>query len=546
MNILEKPFDQEFNYPYLFILLLGSVFFVPFLGYFHLFDWDEINFAESAREMLVTGNYFQVTINFVPFWEKPPLFFWLQALSMQVFGVNEFAARFPNVLCGLATLMILYKLGKQMFDHRFGMLWAMLYLGALLPHLYFKSGIIDPVFNLFIFLSIWQLILVIETGNRRSMHAFLSGIFVGLAILTKGPVGLLIVLLTFLVYWASEGFKGVAKWTHVLLLALGAFIVSSLWFGPETLKNGPWFIVEFIEYQIRLLTTPDAGHQQPFYYHFVVVLIGCFPFSVFAIKRLIVIKRDPNAVFQMDRWMRYLFWVVMILFTIVKTKIVHYSSMAYLPLSFLAVLYLHECLLERKRPVRWILYFNMIVGVILSLAVCAVAVLLIKKDWLLALVDHPSLGVEVPMFGFEYFIGLFYLAMTVLVFIQIIRNSILKGLMLHTLALGITLFLSSFFLVPKIEAYSQRPAIAFYESLVGKNVYVLPLFRTYGHYFYARITPEQSTAGHERIWFLEGDIDKPVYFIEYKRRAKALHELEDLEHLYDKGDFSFFLRSPDL
>ena len=62
------------------IILLGAIFFLPFLGSVHLFDWDEINFAESAREMLVSGDWWRVQINFEPFWEKPPLFFWMQAI----------------------------------------------------------------------------------------------------------------------------------------------------------------------------------------------------------------------------------------------------------------------------------------------------------------------------------------------------------------------------------------------------------------------------------------------------------------------------------
>ncbi|MGL5888758.1 MAG: ArnT family glycosyltransferase, partial [Bacteroidia bacterium] len=71
---------------------------MPFLGYAQLFDWDEINFAECAREMMVTGDYTTVQINFEPFWEKPPLFIWMQVLCMKVFGVNEFAARLPNAI----------------------------------------------------------------------------------------------------------------------------------------------------------------------------------------------------------------------------------------------------------------------------------------------------------------------------------------------------------------------------------------------------------------------------------------------------------------
>ena len=78
---------------YLILSGLALLFFLPCLGGVHLFDWDEINFAECAREMLVTGDWMQPQIDFEPFWEKPPLFFWMQALSMTMLGVNELAAR---------------------------------------------------------------------------------------------------------------------------------------------------------------------------------------------------------------------------------------------------------------------------------------------------------------------------------------------------------------------------------------------------------------------------------------------------------------------
>ena len=126
--------------------------FIPFLGGVHLFDWDEINFAESAREMIATGDYLTVLFNFLPFHEKPPLFIWMQVLSMKLFGVNEFAARFPNAICGIVTLLVLFNIGRKLRNNLFGVLWVMAYAGSVLPFFYFKSGIIDPWFNL---LSFW-------------------------------------------------------------------------------------------------------------------------------------------------------------------------------------------------------------------------------------------------------------------------------------------------------------------------------------------------------------------------------------------------------
>ena len=122
---------------YAFIFIMASLLFIPFIGNMSLFDWDEINFAECAREMLASNNYSDVQLYFHPFWEKPPLFLWMQAASMSVFGANEFAARFPNAICGLATLLLVYRIGYRLHDRLFGWLWVLGWLGSILPHFYF-------------------------------------------------------------------------------------------------------------------------------------------------------------------------------------------------------------------------------------------------------------------------------------------------------------------------------------------------------------------------------------------------------------------------
>jgi 4-amino-4-deoxy-L-arabinose transferase-like glycosyltransferase len=193
-------------------------FFIPFIGSSHLFDWDEINFAESAREMILTGNYATVQINYMPFWEKPPLFFWMQVLAMKAFNVfdpnsgfaPEFGARFPNAIIGIITLLVFYRIGRKLYNEKFGLLWALGYLGSFTPHLYFKSGIIDPTFNLFIFLGVWYFSQSVSTNqntSKRQTYGLLSGLFVGLAILTKGPVGGLLWGLTVFTFWGVNGFS---------------------------------------------------------------------------------------------------------------------------------------------------------------------------------------------------------------------------------------------------------------------------------------------------------------------------------------------------
>lgn len=551
MKLASNLISNRFPYPKLLVILLGVLFFLPFLGHIHLFDWDEINFAESAREMLVSGNYSRVQIDFQPFWEKPPLFFWMQATAMHIFGVNEFAARLPNALIGILTLLTFFLIGRKHYDQKFGIVWALLYFGSFLPHLYFKSGIIDPVFNYFIFLGLYFLIRTIyQEDPKKSKNAIIAGIFTGLAVLTKGPVGLLLVMLTFLVFWVANRFRKVSTLKNILLFALMVFLVSCFWFGMETIKHGPWFLVEFIQYQIRLFSTPDAGHGEPWFYHFVVVFIGCFPMSVFAIRPLFKkAKNEKAAELPLRKWMIYLFWVVMILFTIVKTKIVHYSSMAYFPVSFLAAYQLYHWMENKEKPTRWTLVFNLVFGIIFSLLLIGLPIVMMHKDWLIPYLKDPyaqaSLDVHVPMQGWEYLIGVFYLIMVVLTFIEFKNGKLKSGLWHIVLSTGITLMAYTIFVVPKVEAYSQRPAISFYQSIQGKDVYVTTVgFKSYAQFFYFRKPAGQAPKTSEDKWLLTGPIDKPAYFVTKINHQQKVLRYPEVQKIGQKGGFAFFVRYP--
>lgn len=560
---------QKKYYPWL-LLLLSIVFFFPFLGNVHLFDWDEINFAESAREMLVTGDYYRVRINYEPFWEKPPFFFWLQALSMKLFGVNEFAARFPNAICGVFTVMILFNLGKKHVNETFGFIWGVIYLGAFLPHLYFKSGIIDPIFNLFIFLGIYFLAKTIDTSQNRKYFPIVSGIFIGLAIITKGPVGLLLLLLTFSVYLIVKKFKVKINLIDVLLFALSSFIVTSIWFGYEVIQNGPWFIIEFIKYQIELFSEPVAGHAQPFYYHFIVVLLGCFPMSIFAIGAFK--KYNEEVPFDLLKWMKILFWVVLILFSIVETKIVHYSSMTYLPLSFIATFYLYQLYTNKIKLNKGIKIGFITLGSIFSILLVLTPILFFNKEFLASLIKdkfaQASLDIDMGWTGFEFIVGLIY-PLGIIISIWLYRkNKKLESISSLSIFAGLSLFGYALFIVPKIERFSQGPAIDFLISKQSEDAYITTIgHKSYAHYFYGRVKPSKENDGVTTIktnyenslsdpkdynvielnneinhWLLTGEIDKNAYFVTKSTRKLNLDEYKDIQEIDQKGGFVFYER----
>ena len=557
----------------LFLIIgLGILFFFPFLGNVHLFDWDEINFAESAREMIVTGDYYRVRINYDPFWEKPPLFFWLQVVSMKLFGINEFAARFPNALFGIITLVTLFFMGKKLYSNKFGLIWALLYLGSFLPHLYFKTGIIDPIFNFFIFLSVYFLARNLTEQTKKALWALLSGIFIGLAIITKGPVGLLLLLLTFGVYLIYKKFKVNIRIKDVVILAVTAFAVTFIWFGYEVITNGPWFLIEFIKYQIELFTEPVAGHEQPFFYHFVVILIGCFPLSIIALGAF---KKEKEATpFNFTLWMKILFWVVLILFTIVKTKIVHYSSMCYLPLSFLAARYFYQVIEEKEVLKKFISVLILIFGIIFSILLITTPLLFFFKDFLKSLMKDPfaeaSLNIDLGFTGFEFIIGLIYLGGLILAFVYLTKKLHTKFLYVISISAGITLLGYSIFVVPKIERFSQGPAIDFYKEKSSEDAYLTTLwFKSYAHYYYGKVKPCKETDYISTIkqnyveslqessdfnvidlntqvnnWLLNGDIDKKTYFVTKINRREEMKKFKDIIFIKNTGGFDFYYRSP--
>ena len=555
---------------YLIILLLGTLFYLPFLGSVHLFDWDEINFAEAAREMIVSGDYFHVQIDYLPFWEKPPLFIWMQVLAMKLFGINEFAARFPNAVCGITTLLFLFSTGKKLHGRSFGWIWVLAYLGSILPHLYFRSGIIDPWFNLLIFCSINYLILSfsnqenngqVKSFYKKNKQIFFGGILLGLAVLTKGPIAILLVGLTGFVYWLSVKFKMYFTASQILIYSLATLLVTALWFGVEWIINGSWFIKEFTNYQIRLFSTPDAGHGGFLGYHFVVLLLGCFPASIFAIPTLWKSPLPLNSEsqkWQIDyrKWMLILFWVVLILFSIVQSKIVHYSSLCYFPLTYLSATYLFSITENRKKIHFKVIIALLFVGLIISLIFITLPfagknIEILKPLFEKDLFVMGNLEADITWSFWDITPGLTLLITTLFsVFIfwkedLSKKYSFRKNIVLLFGGSAIFITLSLIFFINKIEGYSQNAVIEFYKSLEGKNVYVKNVgFKSYAPLFYTKKPNRLKKENRSYKWLTEGKIDREVYFITKINNDGGLRNFNDIKEIRKKNGFIFFKRSP--
>ncbi len=553
------------NLKYALILVLPALLFFPFLGGLHLFDWDEINFAECAREMMVSGDYLRPQIDFMPFWEKPPFFIWLQVLAMKVFGVGEFAARFPDALIGVLTIMAVFYTGKRIVNEKLGMWWAALFMASWLPHLYFKSGIIDPVFNFFIFLAFVQVHFVHVSPNKWR-HAMLAGLLLGMAALTKGPVAGLVALLAMGAYIVMHRGLNGYKLKHLFCIFKFATFPVAIWVGVTAATHGmeytKWFVTEFFTYQVRLFSTEDSDHGGPFIYHFIVLLAGCFPASVFLFQYIGGRRADKEEtpVRHFSRWMWLLFWVVLILFSIVKTKIVHYSSLCYFPLTFLAAMQLYRMSEEGVQLKKGVKATLLALGTLLAIVITALPVVGINRDKLAPYIADPfavaNLRAAVDWSYAECGWGLLYL-IGIWVAVMMMRTNFRKGMIVLCVVQVVVIQAVILHFTPKVEAFSQRAAIDYYQQFAGQDVYVQPLgYKSYANLFYTRKRPStapeythirtdnkgRKTPEANEHWLLFGKPDKPVYFICRIQDSVKYREMQHLEYMGGSNGFLFFRR----
>jgi len=447
----------------------------------------------------------------------------------------------------------------------------MVYLGTFVTFLYFKSGIIDPWFNLFIFLAIYHFYSLTTTLKvNRLKHLVLTGIFLGLAVLTKGPVAILIALLTYLVVVVLNRFRFFINGKEFVTIFATTLIVCFAWFGVDLIQNGPSFLIEFLQRQIAIFSTNDADHGEPFFYHWWVLLLGCFPASIFFMKGVFVqMERNEQKMFK--QWMVVLFWVTLLLFSIVKTKIVHYSSLCWFPLTAIASMYLNEIFTDKVR--RMHIVFKLLIGFmgfLLSLILIAIPYALMNKSAWVHLLEDPfaraNLQADVQWYWWDGFGGCVLLLGVV--FYLFSRQKKLKTILLF-LSVTLCCLYTSVMIVPKIEAISQRANIEFFEKRQGEDCYVETVgYRSYAQYFYSK---KQAYNGAQRIkidtvlmggssqpdtlttkqkelnfshWVLYGNIDKPAYFSIKIQNKQILDTLPDLNKLYEKNGFAFYKRLP--
>jgi len=270
---------------------------------------DEPRFALVAQQMVASGDWLFPHRGSELYSDKPPLLMWLQAALLALTGELRIAFLLPSLLAGLATLALVWDLGRRLFSPRAGLLAAIGVLSALMFTYQFKRAQIDPLITVLITLANWGLLRHLLLGP--DWRAFWLGCFAaGLGVITKGVGVIALLMLLPYALLLRRGWQGLAApgpghgwhWAGGALAFLGAI---ALWLVPMAglaLTSGS---AEHRSYMMDILFNQTArryagqvgGHQQPFWYFVPVVLLHFFPlslayFSAWADARAAWARRD--------------------------------------------------------------------------------------------------------------------------------------------------------------------------------------------------------------------------------------------------------------
>jgi 4-amino-4-deoxy-L-arabinose transferase-like glycosyltransferase len=312
------------NLPLLRLLLLAVVtvsFFVN-LHAIPLFDLDEGAFSEATREMFVRGDFISTYLDGQPRYDKPILIYWLQAASMWLFGVNEFAFRLPSALAASLWTLAVFGFVRRLRDERTGLVAAIITASAFLVSVMGSAATADALLNLCIAGSMFCLFLYWHEAQRRWL--LLTYALIGLGFLTKGPVAVLIPLAVSFLFYLSK--RRLNAWFRLVLNPTGIALflaITAPWYVLQYLKEGDAFIQGFFfKHNIDRFQNPMEQHGGSLFYYLPVVLLAVLPYSGLLLVSLGRLRR----LLQDDLGLFCLLWFgfVLVFFSVSGTKLPHY------------------------------------------------------------------------------------------------------------------------------------------------------------------------------------------------------------------------------
>lgn len=329
-------------HPYLTLAIFTMVLYLFANQFLAVTDTAESNYALTAKEMVLSGDWISPQIYGKYWYDKPIFYYWELALSFALFGFNEMAARLPAAILGSFSVLFTFWFSRKVYGEKVGWLSALI-LGTSAECWILSKAIITDT-TLFLFMSAAMVFFYLGYTEDRKYY-FLCYVFAALATLTKGPIGIILPGLSGLLFLLYK--KDLKEMAHVHLFSGLAifFILTGAWYGTMCYLHGSDFILNFIGvHNILRATVPEHPAHNTWYFYILVFLAGFFPWSLFApvsfFKRWKRNEIDLRSSSECAQLLVIYGAIVLIFFQLAATKYTTYTFPALFPLSILtAVMY---------------------------------------------------------------------------------------------------------------------------------------------------------------------------------------------------------------
>jgi len=326
---------------------------------------DETRYAEIPREMIQSGDWVVPRLVDIRYFEKPALGYWLNAISIRLFGENNFAIRLPSALSmGLSAWFIWLLLVKTGHDRRTALIASAIFLTFLEILVIGTVAILDSPFTLFLTAGTVIYYLAVQearNSRRQVQYLLLSGIMYGLAFLTKGFLAFalpFIVLFPFIL--VTRQFSMVWRSGFVVLSAI---LTVLPWAIAIHLREPDYWHYFIVEEHLRRFLSPTAQHAAPFYYYLATLPVLAFPWFAFFPAAIAWFRRH----IQLDpfTWLLILWFVMpMLFFSVSKGKLVTYILPCLAPAAIVIATGVVEYLRSGRN--RWFYFASLLNAFILS------------------------------------------------------------------------------------------------------------------------------------------------------------------------------------
>lgn len=326
------------------LLPLGSFFLR--LGGAPLFDVDEGAFSEATREMFERGDFLSTYLNGEHRFDKPILVYWFQALGYLLFGATEWAFRLPSAIAAALWSYATWQFARERFGPDTALAALAVAATALGPFAIGRAATADALLNLLLALALFDAWRHLESGRRLPLLR--SYVWIGLGVLTKGPIALIVPGAVTFLYCASRGEWRL--WARSVFDPRGWLILAVLvvpWYAAALMIHGQLFIDGFIlKHNVERFTGTLEGHAGSLFYYIFAVPLLLLPWTAPLFVALRNARTDAATGVRRFLWIWAAF--VVVFFSLSGTKLPHYVLYGSTPLFLLVAA--HRDALRRSWP----------------------------------------------------------------------------------------------------------------------------------------------------------------------------------------------------